>query len=231
MFTLLLCVITYKQFKLQDFTFDYDLFPWLAIVYAVIFATLYAYNAMSWAGRRLPPSIVTVYNTLQPIGTLLLSYIFLHMIPNPSEYLGGIIVCIGLMITIYSRCEEVEEELYNKDIVPTTANRSDILSSLSVLDPIDIEYNEFDNENNNNNNSKNNNEKNHDNDNDSGKHNNTNNGNRKGKGNDNNRNNNKYNDKSSRNNNNIRNKNNQSSTRNSIPFASPLIENNDVIRV
>jgi drug/metabolite transporter (DMT)-like permease len=102
-FTLLLCLIFHSQFTLKDFNFNGEKLPWLAVAYATLFTTLFALNVNSWSGKRLPPSVSTVYNTLQPVGTVILSYFLLNSVPNSSEWFGGIVASIGLIVTMYAR--------------------------------------------------------------------------------------------------------------------------------
>jgi drug/metabolite transporter (DMT)-like permease len=100
-----ICWIT--RFVVSDIYFNGILLPWLGLGYATIFSTLYAYNAYSWAGKRVSPAITTVYNTLQPVGTSVLSVIFLHHKVTLPEILGGLLVMLGLLITVYGRQQEL----------------------------------------------------------------------------------------------------------------------------
>lgn len=104
-----ICWVT--RFVASDIYFNGILLPWLALGYATIFSTLYAYNAYSWAGKRVSPAITTVYNTLQPVGTSVLSVIFLHHTVTLPEIIGGLLVMLGLMITVYGRQQELSKVL------------------------------------------------------------------------------------------------------------------------
>lgn len=102
-FTILVFTVLSSQFSTEDLIFNGDNLPWVAVAYASVFATLFAYNAMSWANKRLSPSVTTVYNTIQPFGTVVLSFIILAVIPTLSEMLGGFIIAVGLIITVKGR--------------------------------------------------------------------------------------------------------------------------------
>ena len=104
LFTMTLCMVVSYQFRAAEFIFNGDALPWIAVAYASVFATLFAYNATSWANKRLSPSMTTAYNTLQPFDTVLLSFILLAIIPSPSEMVGGLIIAAGLVVTVYGRC-------------------------------------------------------------------------------------------------------------------------------
>ena len=101
--TVLLSGAWFTRFDRGDFSFHGDVFPWLALAYACIFATVYAYNGYSWAGKRVSPAITTIYNTLQPVGTSVLSLIFMGTVITLPEIVGGLLVMIGLIVTVYGR--------------------------------------------------------------------------------------------------------------------------------
>eukprot|EP01039_Chlorochromonas_danica_P008978 gene8978-9911_t len=98
------------QFQAADFVFHYESLPWIALAYASIMATAYTYNVFSWAGQRLSPSLVTVYCTFQPVGTIVLSYFILDEVVSLSEGLGALTVICGLLVTVYGSRKAGEEE-------------------------------------------------------------------------------------------------------------------------
>lgn len=109
--TLFMAICWITRFVASDIYFNGVLLPWLGLGYATIFSTLYAYNAYSWAGKRVSPAITTVYNTLQPVGTSVLSVIFLHHTVTLPEIVGGLLVMIGLIITVYGRQQELSKSI------------------------------------------------------------------------------------------------------------------------
>lgn len=104
--TVLACIGWSYTFDPDDFVFGGELFPWVGLAYATIFSTVYAYNAYSWAGKQVSPAITTVYNTLQPVGTALLSFAILGVVITLSEVVGGVLVICGLVVTVYGRSVE-----------------------------------------------------------------------------------------------------------------------------
>ncbi|EWM25961.1 nodulin 21 -like transporter family protein [Nannochloropsis gaditana] len=70
--------------------------PWLALAYAALLGTAFNYNAYSWAGTVVAPGIISIYSTLQPVGTALLSVLFLHATITGGEMGGGGIGHSGL---------------------------------------------------------------------------------------------------------------------------------------
>jgi drug/metabolite transporter (DMT)-like permease len=72
-------------------------------------STFFNYNAYSWAGSIVSPGIISVYSTLQPVGTAVLSLVFLHLKATAGEILCGILVIIGLLLTVAAR--QIESKL------------------------------------------------------------------------------------------------------------------------
>lgn len=71
--------------------------------YAAVLGTAFNYNAYSYAGTVVAPGVISIYSTLQPLGTAILSFIFLHSKATTGEVLGGILVVLGLIITVTAR--------------------------------------------------------------------------------------------------------------------------------
>jgi drug/metabolite transporter (DMT)-like permease len=106
--TLLLCAAWFFRFTSSSFYFDNKWMPWVGLAYASVFATLLAYNFYSWAGKKLAPSVTTVYCTLQPVGTALLSFIVFGAVVTVSQIVGGVLVICGLFVTVYGRQQEIK---------------------------------------------------------------------------------------------------------------------------
>jgi drug/metabolite transporter (DMT)-like permease len=129
--TLILAICWHSRYKsYKQFYFDGEPFPWIALAYASIVATMFAYNALGWSGRRLVPSITSVYNTIQPIGTVCLSYIFLGDVVTINELFGGLFVIIGLILTVIGRHSELlNQKIFNKVSSYNSFSRLSINSS------------------------------------------------------------------------------------------------------
>lgn len=106
LYTALLFLILSFTFTTSDLVFDGALFPWLGLAFVATFATVYPYNALSWGVRHLSPSTTTVYSTFQPVGTVILSLIFLGKVVTSPELVGGAMVAIGLAVTVYAQSQE-----------------------------------------------------------------------------------------------------------------------------
>lgn len=117
-FTLLLCCsLMIYDFEADAYALKGDLYIWLALLYSILIATVYAWNAISWAGCYLNPSITTAYSTFQPVVTIILSLVILNVVITTSELVGGTIVCLGLIITVYEQYREsCEDYLLIKEV-------------------------------------------------------------------------------------------------------------------
>lgn len=112
---LLFLGFTYR-FTAQDLIFHGKMLPWLGLFYAAIIATVYTYNALSWAGRHLSPSATTVYATFQPVGTIFLSFLFFAKVVTLPEGLGTVLVIAGLIVTVLGqRMEQADPLLQHKN--------------------------------------------------------------------------------------------------------------------
>jgi len=130
LFTCVMMLIWIPWLTAPDMYFNHKLWPWLTLIYAVLFPTFFAYNAYSWAGKRLIPSVTTVYSTLQPVGTGILSYVVLDQQITVGYIVGGIVVIIGLFVTVYGeRHRELQQQ--EEDFPESSSQRSLLTSTFS----------------------------------------------------------------------------------------------------
>jgi drug/metabolite transporter (DMT)-like permease len=76
---------------------------WLGVAYIVLFASVFAYAANTWAVRRSSPTQVAAYNTLQPVVTAVLAAAFLHERLTWSEGVGFALIATGLWRVSYRK--------------------------------------------------------------------------------------------------------------------------------
>jgi drug/metabolite transporter (DMT)-like permease len=107
--TILMCICWEFRFHPSMFYFDNEMMPWVALAYASVFATLLNYNIISYVGKIISPSIITIYATFQPIGTMVLSPIFLGSVVTLPEIVGAVVVICGLLLTVYARHRELSD--------------------------------------------------------------------------------------------------------------------------
>eukprot|EP01032_Pedospumella_encystans_P028657 gene28657-32369_t len=108
--TVLLCLARIDTFPPGAFHFNNQYMPWVALVYAAVFTTLFAFIALSWGSKYLNPSASTAYFTFQPLGTIVLSAIILGSVVTLPEVVGGLMIIAGLGITSAATILGSEEE-------------------------------------------------------------------------------------------------------------------------
>ncbi len=54
---------------------------------------------VGWAGKKTSPAVITVYSTVQPVGTTVLSFIAFGTLITVPEVVGGFLVACGLILT------------------------------------------------------------------------------------------------------------------------------------
>lgn len=123
LFTCLVCIIWGSHYERAEWIFNGLTLPWYALMYASLIGTVFTFTSVSWSCKRLPPSITTVYWTWQPLFTATLSYIVLHQIIHLNEIVGGLLVTIGLIITLQGRQNEIKN---HRDYSSVAANDAPI---------------------------------------------------------------------------------------------------------
>jgi drug/metabolite transporter (DMT)-like permease len=69
---------------------------WLGLGYIIVFPTVFAYAASTWAVRRSSPALVSAYNTLQPLVAATLGILFLGERFGWAEGVGFALIVAGL---------------------------------------------------------------------------------------------------------------------------------------
>jgi len=70
---------------------------WFGLI--ALFPQLLGHTSFNWALGYVPAALVSVALLCEPIGTILLAYIFLGEAPSPLKLFGAILILIGIFIT------------------------------------------------------------------------------------------------------------------------------------
>lgn len=71
---------------------------WLWLILLAVFPQLLGHSSFNWAIRYLPAVFVSISLMGEPIGTIVLAFIFLHETPFSLEIIGGVLILLGILI-------------------------------------------------------------------------------------------------------------------------------------
>lgn len=71
---------------------------YLWILMLAIVPQLIGHSAFNWALKYLSAAFVSVALLGEPVGTVILAFLFLREIPNRMELFGGILILVGIVI-------------------------------------------------------------------------------------------------------------------------------------
>ncbi|CAN6300698.1 unnamed protein product [Urochloa humidicola] len=83
----------------------------IAVLYAGIVASCMCYAVMTWANKILGPSLVALYNPVQPACSTILSAIFLGDPVYVGSIVGGVFIISGLYMVTWARYNEARRGL------------------------------------------------------------------------------------------------------------------------
>lgn len=79
---------------------------WVAWIYASTASAMLANSLNAWATSRTTPTIVGIYNCVQPITATAMGVLFLSETIDTYAYIGGTAIVIGVFITIWDKLHD-----------------------------------------------------------------------------------------------------------------------------
>ncbi len=121
------CYSLWTNLSSSSMILDAAVFPWLGITYVVVFSTLFAWNAFSYAGKYLSPSLCTVFMSLQPVFTAIMMYLVYNQVLTTPQYFGAVLVIGGMVVTVKGSDQENEEiDVNTNSVVGGTSNANSV---------------------------------------------------------------------------------------------------------
>eukprot|EP00635_Sarcinochrysidales_sp_CCMP3193_P011869 CAMPEP_0118896452 /NCGR_PEP_ID=MMETSP1166-20130328/4313_1 /TAXON_ID=1104430 /ORGANISM="Chrysoreinhardia sp, Strain CCMP3193" /LENGTH=358 /DNA_ID=CAMNT_0006835511 /DNA_START=48 /DNA_END=1124 /DNA_ORIENTATION=+ len=99
-FTVIACLCA--RLPLRDFYWSAPE-PWAALAYAVLIGTFFAYEMYSWLVQRASPTFIAAFCPMQPVFTILLNFVIFGQGLSSSTAAAGILVVLGLALTVYGK--------------------------------------------------------------------------------------------------------------------------------
>jgi drug/metabolite transporter (DMT)-like permease len=81
----------------QIVSFSGSTYIWLVAL--AIIPQLLGHSLFNWALEFLPASVVSIALLGEPVGTIILAYMFLREVPTLIEVLGACLILVGIMVS------------------------------------------------------------------------------------------------------------------------------------
>lgn len=81
---------------------NYDTYNWKLFLALAIIPTIFGHTVFNWAIRYINAAAISIAILIEPIGAILLAYIFLGEIVIFTQLLGGTVIFLGILIYLKS---------------------------------------------------------------------------------------------------------------------------------
>ncbi len=95
---IILLIITYGS-GLNLFGYSNNSYFWMILLGLV--PQLFGHSIFNWALGHLPAAFVSIALIGEPVGTILLAFLFLKETPSVLEFLGGFLIIIGIFLVTF----------------------------------------------------------------------------------------------------------------------------------
>jgi len=106
------------------------------LFFAGVLTSFFNYYAMAWINKRTSPVLISAGYTLQSFFTPLLSSLFLNADIYPDDYIGGIVIIIGLGFCIRAQLLQNSKTVSSSS---SSSSSSSTSTTLLLVEPQDID--------------------------------------------------------------------------------------------
>ena len=108
--TLFLVPISLPAFPRQDWG-ALGFYDWGALIYSALLALVFGYSAWYYGVQKLGSTRTATYSNLTPVAGLAIGMIFLGERLSILQWLGALVIFLGLMLNRFSQTKPLEPEL------------------------------------------------------------------------------------------------------------------------
>jgi drug/metabolite transporter (DMT)-like permease len=106
--TLILLLITFSSgYSLTGYSTD----TYIYLILLGLIPQLLGHSIFNWALGYLPAVFVSIALIGEPIGTIILAFIFLRETPKSLEYLGGFLILLGILIVSFLKNQKTKNDI------------------------------------------------------------------------------------------------------------------------
>ncbi len=106
--TIILLIITFSSgYSLSGYSSD----TYIYLILLGLVPQLLGHSIFNWALGHLPAVFVSIALIGEPIGTIILAFVFLRETPKSLEYLGGFFILLGIFIMSFLKSNKTKKQI------------------------------------------------------------------------------------------------------------------------